>query len=59
MKTPAVIRALFLAMLLFGSALGTGCASTGEPANESSRPWNQPRGWESGVPGMMQNYQRY
>ena len=43
--------------LLAGLALGvwllaTGCA-TGEPDNQSSRPWNSPKGWEGGVPGML------
>ena len=32
----------------------TGCASTNaETENLSSRPWNSPRGWEYGIPGMM------
>lgn len=30
----------------------TGCGTT-EPDNQSSRPWNSPKGWESGVPGML------
>ncbi|HPY30785.1 MAG TPA: hypothetical protein PLT00_10480 [Verrucomicrobiota bacterium] len=29
-----------------------GCAST-DPANESARPWNSPRGWETGLPSQM------
>ncbi|MBI3875052.1 MAG: hypothetical protein HY300_03635 [Verrucomicrobia bacterium] len=30
-----------------------GCAST-EPSNVSQRPWNSPKGWETGgLPGMM------
>ncbi|MBL6764378.1 MAG: hypothetical protein ISQ14_05435 [Verrucomicrobiae bacterium] len=59
MKASAVLRFLFLAVALIGVTLLSGCASTGEPENQSSRPWNQPRGWESGVPGLLQNQQRY
>lgn len=29
-----------------------GCAST-DPTNESARPWNSPRGWETGLPSQM------
>lgn len=31
-----------------------GCASA-EPDNDMARPWNQPKGWETGLPpGAMQ-----
>jgi len=51
MKT--VFHLLLLAMVLFGAALAfTGCATT-EPENLSERPWNSPRGWESGLPSSM------
>jgi hypothetical protein len=29
-----------------------GCA-TNEPDNESARPWNQPKSWETGLPPGM------
>jgi len=32
--------------------LATGCGTT-EPDNASTRPWNAPKGWEGGVPGML------
>jgi hypothetical protein len=39
---------LFLFLLLTLAAWGgVGCSST-ESANESSRPWNSPEGWENG-----------
>jgi hypothetical protein len=30
----------------------SGCAST-EPDNVSARPWNSPKGWESGLPTIL------
>ena len=61
MKARLLFRLLLLALLSTGSLLGTGCASTeGEGhSNQSTRPWNQPRGWETGVPGMLQQDRRY
>ncbi len=44
---------LFLALLAMLATVGSGCKST-EPDNISSRPWNSPRGYDSGVPGMFQ-----
>jgi len=42
-----------LALLALGLlAFATGC-NTPEPDNMSSRPWNSPKGWEGGVPGML------
>jgi len=39
---------LFLTLLVAAMALTTvGCASM-EAENASSRPWNSPRGWETG-----------
>lgn len=38
---------LGLGLLAFG-----GCKSA-EPENMSSRPWNSPRGWEHGMPSMI------
>lgn len=31
------------------SGLTSGCSTT-EPENQSSIPWNSPRGWEHGLP---------
>jgi len=43
----------FLLLLLAVVALWTsGCASV-EPENASSRPWNAPKGWETGLPMGM------
>ena len=41
----------FLLLALGLLALG-GCKSA-EPENMSSRPWNSPRGWEHGMPSMI------
>lgn len=45
-------RCLLAALALGGALLVTGCNTT-EPDNQSSRPWNSPKGWEGGVPGML------
>lgn len=44
-------RCLLCALALGGMFLVSGC-STVEPDNQSSRPWNSPKGWEGGVPGF-------
>jgi hypothetical protein len=42
---------LFLALLLVATGFFfAGCASTVDSENASVRPWNQPRGWEHGLP---------
>ena len=46
-------HALLLFLVLAGFALA-GCAST-EPENMSERPWNTPKGWETGMPNTMYN----
>ncbi|MCX6906187.1 MAG: hypothetical protein NTW03_22445 [Verrucomicrobia bacterium] len=44
-------------LTLLAAAVGlcfAGCKST-EPENEALRPWNAPKGWETGLPsGMME-----
>lgn len=45
-------RALLLALMLAAWAL-TGCSTTDDPENASVRPWNAPKGWETGVPSQM------
>lgn len=45
-------RGLLALAALLAVLLTTGC-NTPEPGNHSSRPWNSPKGWEGGVPGMM------
>ena len=54
MKTRVVRfgRCLLLMSALGFALLATGC-DTPEPDNMSSRPWNTPKGWEGGVPGML------
>jgi hypothetical protein len=41
-----------LLLLIVAGVLLAGCATT-EPDNASARPWNQPRGWETGLPPGM------
>lgn len=43
---------LFLGFALITLFLASGC-STPDPKNTSARPWNQPRGWENGLPSNM------
>ena len=45
-KLPDTFLFLLLAVVTLWAA---GCAST-EPDNASARPWNAPKGWESGLP---------
>lgn len=59
MKASAIFRLLLLAATLSGSLFGVGCATSDEQTVQSTRPWNQPRGWETGVPGMLQQDRRY
>jgi hypothetical protein len=46
------MRAVALLLLLASLALLAGCAST-ESDNASVRPWNAPKGWETGMPSGM------
>lgn len=45
-------RSLLAIAALVTGLLVTGCTST-ETDNASTRPWNAPKGWEGGVPGML------
>jgi hypothetical protein len=44
-------RAALLLLLVLAGILN-GCKTT-EPENLSSRPWNAPRGWETGLPSSI------
>lgn len=46
------LRLGLFGLLLGATTLLTGC-NTPEPDNQSTRPWNAPKGWEGGVPGMI------
>jgi hypothetical protein len=47
-----VYGAALLLLLALAALSGSGCATT-ETDNLSSRPWNSPRGWETGLPSML------
>jgi hypothetical protein len=54
MKRLFNLRLACLAMVLGLFCLGgVGCSTTGENDNRSERPWNQPKSWETGLPGGM------
>ncbi len=44
------MRLVFSFLLVAASLFCAGCASTVDSENASVRPWNQPRGWEHGLP---------
>jgi len=44
--------AWFYLLLLLAGFLFSGCATT-DPGNESVRPWNAPKDWETGLPSGM------
>jgi len=47
------IRLRSVLCLLFVVVAGlavSGCATTEDADNAAARPWNSPRGWESGLP---------
>lgn len=52
MKTSLRLLSGLLLILLTGLLVG-GCASPESTDNAASRPWNSPRGWESGLPSGM------
>ena len=44
----------FCLALALAAGLGlTGCKTESDPANEAVRPWNAPKGWETGLPSGM------
>lgn len=47
----AILRAILLAAVVALGLTCTGCKSTDDDI--SSRPWNSPKGWESGIPASM------
>jgi len=50
-KQKPAARAVFL-MLAGGMLFLAGCA-TSEPENYSSRPWDSPKSWETGLPSAL------
>ncbi|MEY2407982.1 MAG: hypothetical protein QOF48_652 [Verrucomicrobiota bacterium] len=42
-----------LFLVLLGMATFSGCATDEASENASARPWNQPRGWEHGLPSSI------
>lgn len=44
---------LFLLFLLVITGLCLGGCATQDPDNLSSRPWNAPKSWETGLPSGM------
>jgi len=47
------MRFLFLATFAAGLLFAVGCKTNDDPENVSVRPWNAPKGWESGMPSGM------
>lgn len=45
--------AFSLLLLVLGGLLFPGCATDEASDNASARPWNQPRGWEHGLPSSI------
>jgi hypothetical protein len=45
--------ALAILFLLAAGWAGSGCKTPESSDNESSRPWNAPRQWETGLPGFQ------
>ena len=50
LSKPSPLLLLLAGWILLGCA---GCSTTGEQENRSERPWNQPRGWETGLPSSV------
>jgi len=45
--------ALSLLLVSLGTLIFAGCATDETSENASVRPWNQPRGWENGLPSSI------
>ena len=50
---PIMRTVLCLLFVLLAGLVVTGCKTPESADNEASRPWNAPRSWESGLPGMQ------
>jgi hypothetical protein len=46
-------RSVLLLLLLLLAVGLNACSTTGESDNASARPWNSPKGWETGLPSTM------
>jgi len=44
---------LCLLFVVLAGLMVSGCATSENVDNTASRPWNSPRGWESGLPSGM------
>jgi hypothetical protein len=54
MKRPSLRLFAFAAILVGLGSLLTGCGTVeGDARNAASRPWNAPKGWESGLPAGL------
>jgi hypothetical protein len=49
---PLLRRVLLLLAIVVAGWGGYGCKAP-EPENMSARPWNSPRGWETGLPSGL------
>lgn len=47
--------ALALLVVLVVGFVFSGCKTPDDVDNETSRPWNAPRSWETGIPGFQQD----
>lgn len=47
------VRCLLSLLLLLVTVGVSGCATTEDTDNASVRPWNAPKGWETGLPTQM------
>jgi len=46
-------RIVLVLLLSLAAAFLTACKTPESSENESSRPWNAPRQWETGLPGFQ------
>jgi hypothetical protein len=46
-------RVALLLMLALSAFAFTACSTTEDTDNASVRPWNTPKGWETGLPSNM------